>query len=102
MAMKEYVVVVDGVSVETGGKTPSGKPEVVRVLNGHRINSDDKDPKILQLLEFRSVVPADKYKPGMRVTPKIVVAALGAKDDPVRPLDKDVQPVPAPLGTTLD
>lgn len=93
MAIKEYVVVQDAVSTETGQMKPNGKPEVARILNGQKIQADSKDPKIIALLECRAVIPADKYKPGMRVTPKTVLAAMGAKDDPVRLPDADVQPI---------
>jgi hypothetical protein len=93
MALKEYVVVQDAVSTPTGELDRKGNPVVLRILNGVKIEADPKDPKIIALLEMRAVVPIDKYKPGMRVTPKIVLAALGAKDDPVAQPMKEMQPI---------
>lgn len=77
--VREWKVITDMVSVDNGLK-PNGKVDVIRLLNGDTIMAPSSDERIITLRNLASIVPVEKWKPGMRIRPMGMVKRLGGED----------------------
>lgn len=108
-AIERYVVLSDAIVVTIGTK-PNGRANYTRVLRGGVINGNPESEQIVTFLRARAIrlvkddeelarAQADLLDPAtsrLRQTAKKSHAAMGA-EDPVQPVQKSVEPVPAPL-----
>lgn len=104
-----YVVLSDAVVV-TVGKKPNGRPAYTRVLRGGVLNGPEGSEQIAVLLAkgaIRRVATAeerdelqadlrDARRSKHRQTVRQAARAMGAPDDPVKPPEQAVLPLPAP------
>lgn len=94
MALKEYTVTADAVTVTTGYK--DGKPVVARLNRLATIKAEPTDERIETLLSLKAIAPSEKVKgKNARTTALIASRAQGAPDDPVATPVQDVLPLPA-------
>lgn len=91
--MTTYVVTQGAVTLATGRKNAQGKPEVLRLLHGTKIEANPDNPKIKHLLSVKAVKKFKENEAVPKATARMVAKALGSPDDPALAPRPDVQPM---------
>jgi hypothetical protein len=98
--LREYTVLAAAVTVVVG-RTPQGRPEVMRLLRGDKINAEPSNESIRTLLSFRSIIASSKLEDGREraVTARSIFEVSKRAGEATAVQDKAVIPIDAPLGT---